>query len=104
VKSKAVARAIGRVLREARDARGLSQEALAAEAELSRTYPSLLERGLREPTLEVFFRLSAAVHRRPAALLEATLTELARIHPLPAALRTPVEPPSPAARRAGAPG
>jgi len=68
-----VARAFGGVLRAARIERGMSQEELAAEAELHRTYPSLLERGLREPTLDVFFRLCAAVHRTPADLLEATL-------------------------------
>ena len=78
MKSKAVARAFGRVLREARTARGMSQEDLAGEADVDRTYPSLLERGLREPTLCVFFRLCRAVRQPPAALLDATLTQLAR--------------------------
>lgn len=73
MKSRNVARAFGRVLRAARTARGMSQEDLAERADLSRTYPSLLERGLREPTLDVFFRLCTAVRTPPAALLEATL-------------------------------
>ena len=73
MKSRQVARAFGRVLRAARIAHGLSQEALAERADLSRTYPSLLERGLREPTLCVFFRLCTALRQPPAALLEATL-------------------------------
>jgi transcriptional regulator with XRE-family HTH domain len=95
VKSKAVARAFGRVLREARQARGLSQEALAGEADVDRTYPSLLERGLREPTLDVFFRLCRAVRRPPADVLNATLTQLSRAQPLPAALRSAPAPPPP---------
>jgi transcriptional regulator with XRE-family HTH domain len=53
------------------------QEDLAGEAGIDRTYPSLLERGRREPTLDVFFRLSTALRQPPAALLEATLTQLA---------------------------
>jgi transcriptional regulator with XRE-family HTH domain len=76
VKDRAVARAFGKELRAARIARGLSQEALAAEAGVDRTYPSLLERGLREPTLEVFFRLCAAVRRTPIDLLALTLARL----------------------------
>ena len=71
-----MARVFGRVLREARDAAGLTQEALAAAAEIDRTYPSLLERGLREPTLEVFLRLATALELAPAALLAATLARL----------------------------
>jgi transcriptional regulator with XRE-family HTH domain len=87
VKKRGVARAFGRVLRDARRARGMSQEDVASEADVDRTYPSLLERGLREPTLDVFFRLCRAVRRPPADLLNATLTQLARAQPLPAALR-----------------
>ena len=76
MKNRNVARALGRVLREARLAAGLTQEALAAEADIDRTYPSLLERGLREPTLEVFLRLADALHLTPAELLAATLARL----------------------------
>jgi transcriptional regulator with XRE-family HTH domain len=50
--------AFGAVLRAARAERGLTQEALACLAAFDRTYPSLLERGLRTPTLGVIFRLS----------------------------------------------
>lgn len=50
--------AFGRVLRELRHARGLSQEKLAFLGGFDRTYPSLLERGLRTPTLSVIFRLA----------------------------------------------
>ena len=39
-------------------AKGLSQEALAAEADLDRTYVSGLERGVGNPTVAVLDRLS----------------------------------------------
>ena len=76
MKNRIVARAFGRVLRAARRAAGLSQEALAEAAGLSRTYPSLLERGLREPTLTVLVQLAEALHCNPTALVEATVAEL----------------------------
>lgn len=41
--------AFGRVLREQPLTRGLSQEALAMEAGVDRTFVSQLERGVREP-------------------------------------------------------
>ena len=54
---RAVAAAVrtefGKVLGESRRERGLSQEQLAELADLDRTTPSLLERGLRQPTLSV---------------------------------------------------
>ena len=72
-----VAKAFGAVLRDARRARGMSQEALAGDAEVDRTYPSLLERGHRVPTLCVFLRLAQALHLAPAELVNATLARLA---------------------------
>jgi len=41
----------GKVLRHFRNNEGISQESLALECGLDRTYISLLERGLRMPTL-----------------------------------------------------
>ena len=70
--------AFGAVLRAARTARGLSQEDLAGDADVDRTYPSLLERGHRVPTLVVFLRLCAALRQSPAELIAATVAELAR--------------------------
>jgi transcriptional regulator with XRE-family HTH domain len=82
---RAVARAFGAVLREVRSARGLTQEDLAAEAEVDRTYPSLLERGHRLPTLGVYFRLCRALRCAPAELMAATVDGLSRFG-IPAAL------------------
>lgn len=48
----------GLVLREARNSAGYSQEKLALEAGLDRTYISLLERGLRTPSLYTVMLIS----------------------------------------------
>lgn len=53
--------AFGGVLREARQGRGLSQEALADAADLHRTYVSQIERGLKSPTLDAMTRLAGAL-------------------------------------------
>ena len=49
-----VARAFGIVLRITRRRQGLSQDRLSERSDHDRTYPSLLERGLRAPSLSMF--------------------------------------------------
>jgi transcriptional regulator with XRE-family HTH domain len=49
-------------------ARGLSQEALAVEAEIDRTYVSRLERNLENPTVLVLERLAEALKCKIADL------------------------------------
>jgi transcriptional regulator with XRE-family HTH domain len=71
-----VAESFGIVLRTVRDAAGLSQEQLAEAADVDRTYPSLLERGLRQPTLYVILRMAAAVDMEPGWLVSATASAL----------------------------
>jgi transcriptional regulator with XRE-family HTH domain len=58
----------GMVLRRRREAAGLSQEALAAQANLHRNYVGLLERGQRMPSILVVQQLAAA--------LDTTMSEL----------------------------
>lgn len=70
-----VAIAFGRVLRELRRARGLSQEQLASLGDFDRTYPSLLERGLRTPTLSVIFRLADVLGIAAATLVAKAFEE-----------------------------
>lgn len=48
-------------LRRIRTERGVSQEALAVDAEIDRTYVSRLERGMENPTVSVLSRLSTAL-------------------------------------------
>lgn len=54
-------KAFGKVLRSFRKARGYTQETLAFEAGIDRTYVSLLELGARSPTLDTIFALCAAL-------------------------------------------
>lgn len=56
-----VAAAFGAVLKTARAGAGVTQEKLAELADIDRTYPSLLERGRREPGLGVVIRLGEAL-------------------------------------------
>lgn len=73
-----VAIAFGKVLRETRKHKGISQEQLAGDAEFDRTYPSLLERGLRTPTLTVLFHIAKVLDVTAAYLVNKTLEELSR--------------------------
>jgi transcriptional regulator with XRE-family HTH domain len=68
-----IARAFGEVLRLARRRAEISQERLAEFADIDRTYPSLLERGLCEPTLSIVIRLSKALNINPVVLVKMTL-------------------------------
>ena len=60
----------GKVLRELRESNQLSQEKLAEYCELDRTYISLLERGLRQPTITTIFKLAKALNIPPSQLIE----------------------------------
>ncbi len=59
----------GEVLRRAREEKELSQQELAFESELDRTYISLLERGLRQPTLATLLSLASALNVEGAELV-----------------------------------
>ncbi len=86
--------ALGKVIRTARRARGQSQEEFADRAQFDRTYPSLLERGLRDPRLSSLLRVCVA--------LDCTLLELlSAACPASAARRTPAAGSSQEVRSAG---
>jgi transcriptional regulator with XRE-family HTH domain len=63
-------------LRSLRKERKVSQDALSANADFDRTYPSLLERGLRGPTLAMIFRLAEALGVEPTRLVAETAERL----------------------------
>ena len=52
---------VARNLRRLRVRKGLSQEVLAVDARIDRTYVSRLERGLENPTVAVLERLAEAL-------------------------------------------
>jgi transcriptional regulator with XRE-family HTH domain len=56
-------------VKRARKARDLSQEALALEAEIDRTYISGIERAKRNPSLTLIVKLAERLKTTPAALL-----------------------------------
>ena len=61
--------AFGAALRERRKELGLTQERFAAKAKLDRTYVGGLERGERNPTLRVIWRLAESLEMRPGELI-----------------------------------
>lgn len=70
--TKTIPVAFGEVLRECRAKAGFSQEELALKADLDRTYISLLERGLRQPTLETLFTLAGVLGIAPGTMVTRT--------------------------------
>jgi len=71
-----VALAFGEVLRAARRERGVSQDELSKRCDFDRTYPSLLERGLRHPTLWMLLRLAEALGTPAECLVTDTVARL----------------------------
>ena len=74
---------VARNLRRLRVKRGLSQEALAGDAGIDRTYVSRLERGLENPTIAILEQLANALG---ASIVEFFVVP-ARGEPPPQSLR-----------------
>lgn len=65
-----IRRRVGLNLKKFRKAAGFSQEALALECGLHRTYVSGVERGIRNPTVTVLQKLARPLGIAPSRLLE----------------------------------
>jgi len=63
--------AFGKILHQYRKNSKLSQEKLSMESGLDRTFISLLERGLRQPSLTSILQLAKALNTSPAVLITA---------------------------------
>lgn len=74
------ATAFGRVLRRLREKAGLTQEQLGFEAELRRTYVSILELGQQQPSLTTILRIAQALKLSPGKLLSLVHSELKKPH------------------------
>jgi len=62
-------KAIGMRIKEARKAKGLTQEQLAEIVCLSSTHISVIERGVKAPKLETFIEIANALHVTSDSLL-----------------------------------
>jgi transcriptional regulator with XRE-family HTH domain len=77
---KGAAVVFGSVLKRLRGARGLSQERLATDSGLDRTFISLLERGHRQPSLGTLEHISHALDMTLVDLISEVENEAGRIH------------------------
>ncbi|WP_137939907.1 helix-turn-helix transcriptional regulator [Chitinivorax sp. B] len=68
--------AFGQVLRRLRKERNLTQEALALEANVQRTYVSMLERGQNSASIRMVFKLAPLLGVRPSEILAQVEEEL----------------------------
>jgi transcriptional regulator with XRE-family HTH domain len=68
--------AFGRVLRRLRDEAGFTQEQLGFEADLRRTYVSILELGQQQPTLTTILKLAKALRRSAQELVGLVEAEM----------------------------
>jgi transcriptional regulator with XRE-family HTH domain len=62
--------AIGQILRRKREALKISQEELAARAGVDRSYISILERGLKSPTIEMLERICESLGTLPEKIIQ----------------------------------
>lgn len=68
--------AFGLVLRKLRKEFGLTQEDLGFEADLRRTFVSVLELGQQQPTLNTIFKLAKALKISPSDLIKLVEEEI----------------------------
>ncbi len=68
--------AFGKVLRELRLGAGLTQEELGLEADLRRTYISILELGQQQPTLTTILKLARPLGCSAKDIVELVEAEL----------------------------
>ena len=71
--------AFSEVVREARVALKMTQEQLAHDASIDRTYIGLLENARRQPTLSVIFSIAASLSLSPETLVRRTRERAAQL-------------------------
>ena len=62
-------RAFGDALREIRKEKGISQEQLALDSDLDRTYVSLIERGAQSPTIRSVIKVANGLGVKPSDII-----------------------------------
>lgn len=68
----------GLILRKYRKSQNLSQENLALDANIDRSFLSELERGVRKPTINTVFALCYALQVKPSELIKEVEDEYER--------------------------
>jgi len=68
--------AFGRVLRRLRRKKGYTQEELGFEADLRRTFVSVLELGQQQPSLTTILKLARVLDTRPGKILDLVEQEI----------------------------
>lgn len=67
---------VGQVIQEYREKKCLSQEVVSGLADIGRTHLSAIERGVRKPTLETFFKIADALDIAPSELMKIIESKL----------------------------
>jgi transcriptional regulator with XRE-family HTH domain len=67
--AQGVEKAFGQALRQTRQGRGISQEQLGLSSDFDRTYISLVERGIRSPTIRALVKMAEALEVRPSTIV-----------------------------------
>ncbi|GFH63437.1 MAG: helix-turn-helix protein [Candidatus Desulfovibrio kirbyi] len=70
--------AFGTVLRIYRQERNLMQEQLSERVDVVRSFICTLESGKKQPSLDMVFRLAAALGVKPGELVDAVAARLAK--------------------------
>ena len=79
---------VARNLRRLRVEKAISQEALAVDATVDRTYVSRVERGLENPTILVLERLAKALNADVAEFFDRNQVARGPVKPLPGGRRS----------------
>jgi transcriptional regulator with XRE-family HTH domain len=74
-----VRRQVGLRIKVLREAQAISQEELAARAQLHRTYVSGVERGVRNPTVTVLAKLAAGLEVKLVDVVEGVELKKAKV-------------------------
>ena len=72
VTDEQIIKAFGKVLKELREAKGVSQEALAHSIKSHATHISRLENGHKQPTLTTLFKIADKLNVDPEKLISMT--------------------------------
>lgn len=67
---------VGKIIQQVREKKGLSQEVVSGLADIGRTHLSAIERGVRKPTIETFFRIADAMNVKASVLMKQIEDEI----------------------------